>query len=72
MELLSMIGPIQMTILIFAGFLALLFPLLALISILKNEFPGSNKLIWVLVVIFLPYLGAILYFLIGRPQRIGK
>lgn len=42
----------------------------ALIDILKSEFRvQQNKLIWILVTIFLPLLGAILYFVIGRSQR---
>lgn len=49
---------------------ALLLPLLALIDILRNDFKGSNdKVIWVIVVLFLPFLGSLLYFLIGRNQR---
>ncbi|MCU4175069.1 PLD nuclease N-terminal domain-containing protein [Carboxylicivirga sp. N1Y90] len=59
-------------ILILLALLVLLLPLWALISILKNNFEGSNKIIWVLVVLFLPFLGAILYFTIGRKQRINS
>ncbi len=45
--------------------------MLALISILKNDFKDSTtKLMWVLIVIFLGLLGAILYFTIGRNQTI--
>ena len=44
----------------------------ALVDILKSEFTGSNKLIWVLVVILLPLLGSILYFTIGTKQKIVK
>ena len=44
----------------------------ALIDILKSDFSGSNKIIWLLVVIFLPLIGIILYFAIGRKQRINK
>ena len=41
----------------------------ALIDILRSDFQGNNKLIWVLVVIFLPIIGAILYFAIGKNQK---
>ena len=45
----------------------------ALIDILKNEFdPHQNKVIWVIVVILLPVLGSILYWIIGRNQRINR
>ncbi|WP_084519382.1 PLDc N-terminal domain-containing protein [Christiangramia echinicola] len=45
-------------------------PLIALIDILRNEFTGNNKLVWILVIFFFNFLGVILYFLIGRKQRI--
>lgn len=43
--------------------------LIALIDILKNEFKNNNKLIWLLVVLFLPYIGPILYYFIGLNQK---
>lgn len=48
----------------------LLLPIIALIDILRNEFTGSNKIIWVLVVLFFPLVGTILYFAIGTQQKI--
>lgn len=44
--------------------------LIALIDILRSEFTGYNKIIWILVVLFVPLLGAILYFAIGRKQKL--
>jgi hypothetical protein len=45
--------------------------LVALVDILKSEFKdGLTKVIWLLLVIFLPFLGSILYFFIGRDQKI--
>lgn len=45
--------------------------IIALIDILKSNFRDSNgKIIWALVVIFLPIIGSILYFAIGRSQKI--
>ena len=52
--------------------LILLFPILALVDILKSKFDGNNKLIWVLVVVFTNTIGAILYFLIGKNQKIQE
>ena len=43
----------------------------ALMDILKNNFQKDNKLIWTLVVVFLPIVGAVLYFIIGRKQKIA-
>jgi hypothetical protein len=42
----------------------------ALIDILKSEFTGDNKVIWLLVVIFVPLLGMIAYYFIGTKQKI--
>ncbi|WP_229663419.1 PLDc N-terminal domain-containing protein [Cloacibacterium rupense] len=45
--------------------------IIALIDILKSNFKEANgKIIWVLLVIFLPILGSILYFAIGKNQKI--
>ena len=52
--------------------LAIILPILALISILKSEFKGNDKLIWVLVTLFLPFFGSILYFTLGRSNRLNK
>ncbi len=49
-----------------------LLPLLALVSALMNDFSGNDKVMWVLIIIFLPFLGSILYFLIGRERRINR
>ena len=45
--------------------------LIPLIDILRSTFPSTNdKLVWVLIVLFLPIIGAILYFAIGQKQKI--
>jgi len=71
MELLGIMGPWQI-ILILIILVGLLLPLFALIDILRNEFTGSNKLIWVMIVLLLPFFGSILYFVIGTQQKTGK
>ena len=44
---------------------------IALVDILRHEFePKSNKLVWVLVTLLLPYLDGILYFVLGRNSRV--
>ncbi|MFH1000535.1 MAG: PLD nuclease N-terminal domain-containing protein [Bacteroidota bacterium] len=45
-------------------------PLVALINLLKNQFTGNDKLIWLLVILFLPLMGWILYFAIGKKNQI--
>ena len=49
-----------------------LLPLLALISALMSDFPGNEKILWVLIILLLPFLGSVLYFLIGRNQRTSR
>jgi hypothetical protein len=57
--------------LIFIGILFIILPIIALVHILPGKFEDNDKMIWSLVVIFIPVLGPILYFLIGRKHRIN-
>lgn len=55
--------------------LILVFPVMfiwALINVLKSEFAGYNKIIWILVIILTAPIGPLLYMIIGRSQRIKK
>lgn len=69
MTYLGMIGPWQIIILSFV-FLGIIPTIIALIDILKSEFEGNNKIVWVLVVLFFNLVGSILYFTIGTNQKI--
>ena len=60
---------VQELIILFFIFLPLILIISALVDILKSEFTGNNKIVWVLVVMFLPLLGSVLYFVIGRNQK---
>lgn len=46
--------------------------IIALIDILKSNLPGNDKIVWVLVVLFLPLIGSILYFIIGKKKKIQQ
>jgi hypothetical protein len=54
--------------------LALAYPVLfiiCLIDILRSEFKDSTtKLLWAMVVIFVPYIGSIIYLAIGRSSKV--
>lgn len=65
-----MIGAWQ--ILLIAVSLGIIPTIIALIDILKNEFSGNNKVAWLLVVLFMNFFGAILYFIIGRKQKLPE
>jgi hypothetical protein len=41
---------------------AILLPVIAIVDILRRDLIGLNKLIWILVVLFAPLVGAIIYF----------
>lgn len=48
----------------------LVLPILALINLLLNKaIENITKLIWVLVIIFVPVIGSILFFLIGPVRK---
>ncbi|MFZ2284917.1 MAG: PLD nuclease N-terminal domain-containing protein [Lutibacter sp.] len=68
MTYLGIIGPAQMIIILLA-FLGIILTIFALIDILKNKFSGNDKVVWILVVLFFNFLGAILYFIIGKKQK---
>ena len=62
-------GVMELIVLLFVLFVPIW--LIALVDILRNDFKGNDKLIWILVVIFVPFLGPLCYFFIGRKQKIG-
>lgn len=68
MTYLGMVGPWQWIII--GAFLGIIPTIIALIDILKSKFNGNDKIVWVLVVLFSNLIGAILYFTIGRNQRV--
>jgi hypothetical protein len=44
-----------------------------LIDCIQNEPPeGNDKIIWVLVILLLHGLGALIYYFVRRPQRLGE
>ncbi|MEL1241518.1 PLDc N-terminal domain-containing protein [Flavobacterium flavipallidum] len=49
--------------------LSLVLWIYCLIDILKNKFPHNDKLIWVLVVLFVPCIGSLLYLSIGKRRK---
>ena len=52
------------------GLLGFVFWIWMLVDCLtKESSEGNDKIIWALVIFFLSFLGAVLYFFIRRPQR---
>jgi hypothetical protein len=65
-----------------AGF-DLLFVLLALTGLVfwawmivdcatKEPSQGNDKIVWILVIIFTSWIGALIYYFVRRPQRIAQ
>ncbi len=43
----------------------------AIIDLVSDNFENSiNKLVWLLVILFVPVIGCILYLIIGRGQKV--
>lgn len=72
MMLLGFMGPQEIVIILLVSLLMFVVPIIALVDILKNDFEGNNKIIWVIVIVLTWLLGAILYYFIGRHQKIEK
>lgn len=70
MILLGIIVLQELFIVLIVGLFFFLFPLIAIIDIVRSKFEGNMQLIWVLIVIFFNVFGSILYFSIGRNQKI--
>jgi hypothetical protein len=48
--------------------LALLLPVFAIIHLMGKQWPTAKKLLWVAIILFIPYLGSIVYLVWGRNQ----
>jgi hypothetical protein len=70
MELLGIIGPQELVLVLIVAFGLFLLPLLAIIDIVRSRFEGNMQLIWVIIVVCFNLIGAILYFIMGRNQKI--
>ena len=72
MEICGILGPQEIILILVVVGIFFLLPVIALVDILKNEFTGNNKIIWVLVILLSWIIGAILYYFIGRNQKLPK
>ncbi len=54
------------------GIIGLLIYAYTIYDVLTSNFgPGNDKIVWILIVIFLPLLGTILWFLMGKRSARG-
>ena len=61
-----MFGGYEWIIILFFMLIFTLLPIILLIDLLRMPSSGNAKLIWVIILIFLPFLGPILYLAMGR------
>ncbi|PVH26792.1 PLD nuclease N-terminal domain-containing protein [Sphingobacterium corticibacter] len=61
------VGSAELVIII-AAIIAILYLLIAIFQILNRE-TGVSKILWILVVLFFPYLGATIYFISSYLDR---
>ncbi len=50
------------------GIIVLVLDIVAILDIVKSAKTTTQKLLWVLIVLVLPFVGMIAYFLIGKKQ----
>ncbi len=62
--------PEIVVIIMLINILTLPFWIFAIIDVLRGNFEGNDKVVWLLVVILLYTLGVVLYFFIGRNRKI--
>lgn len=50
------------------GLVILVLDILAIVDIVKSPKSGGQKALWIILVVVLPVLGLILYYLLGRKK----
>ena len=50
------------------GLVILILDILAVIQVLKSSMSGGKKVLWVVLILILPIIGLILYYLIGKKS----
>lgn len=69
--ILANISPWQTSIIFWAVILGILFPVFAIIDILRKLAESNQKLLWVFIVLASNFFGSLIYFIVGRKQLRG-
>ncbi|MEC9378795.1 MAG: PLDc N-terminal domain-containing protein [Candidatus Latescibacterota bacterium] len=48
------------------GLIVFILDIIAIIDVLKSSMDAAMKLVWILVILLLPLIGMILWFLVGK------
>jgi|tagenome__1003787_1003787.scaffolds.fasta_scaffold10364781_1 hypothetical protein len=62
-------GPVVAAVLVIAMLAYVIFFLAALVSILGSRQSGGMKLVWIIFAFCAPFVGPVLWFLVGRKQN---
>ncbi|MBM3420779.1 MAG: hypothetical protein FJY11_06565 [Bacteroidetes bacterium] len=66
-----MFGPTELIlILLLIVPVFLILPLIAIVDLLRSRFAGNDGLVFVLIILFLPVLGAIIYFIMSPSRKL--
>ena len=50
------------------GLVVLVLDIIAIIDVLKSSMATGKKVLWIILIVILPFVGMLLYFLIGKKQ----
>ena len=50
------------------GFIVLILDILAIIEIIRSKAKDTEKILWVLLIIFLPFVGLLLWWFLARKK----
>ena len=64
------IGITEIVLILFFLSIVFILPLVALIDIIKSKFHGNDAILLALIVIFVPLIGPIIYFILGPSKKI--
>jgi hypothetical protein len=68
----GMIGLLMFLVMGVIGLACFAFWLWMLIHAITNKgLNDTEKILWVILIIFLPFLGSVIYFFVGRPKATG-
>jgi hypothetical protein len=51
------------------GLLVLVLDIIAIVSVLQSSMDTGNKALWIILILLLPVIGMVLYFLLGKKPN---
>jgi len=51
------------------GLVVIVLDIIAILDAIKKPFTTGKKVLWILLIVLLPLIGMVLYFLIGKKQK---